>query len=290
MGDTAHLSQLVCMDPGRLTGSQSVMDAFRPQFQNMKVRQLSNALKHVAAVQHIATAAHLSDASWHLVLEDDAMVTDPSAMLAACSGAPADADILFFGIPTRLPHPVGGIVRYDLLEGIKILPACDAYAVRLRTARFMSKGMLPVRFRTEVHLSWLIATSGITTYFTSPNLSLDGSKLGVYVSTIETNNCLRFNSEYVRILHDTACGEVDIDRLVSQVKGMPFGGHPDMQVLLGRRLASAGRHAAARDAFQGAVDVYASEGGAVGMDSQFMGVYMDLFKFSQGDDVCPAAV
>lgn len=279
MGDAAQLSKLVCMDPGKLTGSKLVLDTFRPMFQDMKLRQLSNALKHVAAIQHIANAGGRTDASWHIVLEDDAMVIDPSAMLAACTNAPADADMLFFGLPTTLPHPGGGIVRYDLLQGVKLLPACEAYAVRLQTARFLATGMLPIRFRTDVQLSWMIASAAITTYLTSPNLSLDGSKIGVYVSTIEGNNRLRFNAEYMRLLNDG--NDLSFDTLVSLVRTMPFGGHPDAQVLFGRRLAEAGKHAAAKEVFREALEVYTTEGGVVGIDSKFMSVYMDLFKYEQ---------
>lgn len=285
MTEPTQLSSLVCMDPGRLTGSQHVLDIFKPLFQDMKVRQLSNALKHVAAIQHIAciNPDDIDGASWHLVLEDDAMINDPSAILAACAAAPSDADILFFGLPTSLPHPVNGAIRYDLLEGVKLLPACDAYAVRRRTARFLSPSLLPIRFRTDVHLSWIIATASLTTYLTSPNLSVDGSKIGVYVSTIESNNHLRFNAEYMKLMSSETT--MPIADIVSCVSTMPFGAHPDAQVLLGRRLAAAGQHQAAKDVFKAALEVYTTEGGVVGIESVFMSVYLDLFKHDQEMDL-----
>lgn len=287
MTDPAQLSSIVNMDSVSLqgAGNAQVADVFKTLLQDMKVRQLSNALKHAAAMQHIAALPNYSDASWHMILEDDAMVSDPSRLLAACASAPADADMLFFGLPTMLPHPVGGAIRYDLLDGIKLLPACEAYAVRLRTARFLAPCVLPIRFRTEIHLSWLIATTKTRTYLTSPNLSLDGSKMGVYVSTIENNNTLRFNADYMKLAEamDKVPTDDEMDEIVVRVQEMPFGAHPDVQVLLGRRLAAAGRHAAARDVFKRALEVYTSEGGVVGMESLFMGVYMDLFKYSQDD-------
>lgn len=279
--DPAQLAAVVNMDPNKL-GDKAITAAFRPLIADMKVRQLSNGLKHAAAVQYIASLADQghADDSWHFVLEDDAMIHDVPALLAACASAPVDADMLFFGLPSALPHPTGGTIRYDALQGIKLLPTCDCYALRMHTARFLSTSVLPIRFRTEIHLSWLIASTCIKTYLTSPNLSVDGSKVGMFVSGVESNNTLSFNSEYA-LLSSLKLTDIDTETFVARIKAMPFGEHPDAQVLLGRRLAESGRHADAIAVFAAALAVYTSEGAAVGNDSAFMRTYMDLFKHVQ---------
>lgn len=277
--DPTLLATMVNLDPNRLVGACM---AFRPLMRDLRVRQLSNSLKHAAAIQHIASQEQDVE-TWNVVLEDDAIVEDVPRLLAACATAPADADMLFFGLPTPLPHPSREDgPRYDPLLGIKLLPACESYALRSRTACFLSTAVLPIRFSTEVHLSWLIASTSITTYLTSPNLSVDGSKVGLFVSSIESNNRLRFNTEYMALVDQRwdAPG-VDVDDFAARIQAMPFGRHPDCQVLLGRRLAAAGRHTEAASVFAAALATYQLEGGVVGQDSEFLRSYMDLFKHSQ---------
>lgn len=284
--DPALLATIVNMDQNKL-GDKEVASAFRPFIQDMKVRQLSNGLKHAAAIQHIAQAQSDSDSDlrlWHVVVEDDAMIEDIQALLNACAAAPDDADILFFGLPSPLPHPTGGQVRFIELQGIKVLPSCDSYALRMQTARFLSSSVLPIRFRTEIHLSWLIASMSIKAYLTSPNLSVDGSKLGLFVSAIDSNNRLSFNPEYVSLSAAVDKDkDMDMDTFSKRHKSMPFAGHPDAQVLLGKRLAQCGRHLEAMSVFEAALALYTSEGAVVGNDSAFLRVYMDLFKHTQGD-------
>lgn len=280
--DPAQLATLVNMDPGKL-GDLTMTSVFHPLIQDMKVRQLSNALKHAAAIQYIAAQDYPSD-SWHLVLEDDAMIVDAAQMIRACTSAPKDADMLFLGFPSTDPHQsVNGEIRYDPFLGITLIPSCEAYALRMQTARFLSSSVLPIRFRTEIHISWLIATTAITTYVTSPNLSVDGSKVGMFVSTIESNNTLCFNSDYQLLNSSATNTDSELDTFVSRCKSMSYADHPDVKVLLATRLASAGRYDDAMSIFSEALDVYSSEGAVVGNDSTFMKVYMDLFKHRQAD-------
>lgn len=279
--DASLLASVVNMDPNRL-GEPETATAFRPLIQDMKVRQLSNGLKHAAALQYIAGLFEQGVHDWHFVIEDDAMIHDVPTLFAACRAAPAEADMLFFGLPSALPHPTNGKIRYDEIHGIKLLPTCDCYALRMQTAHFLSTAVLPIRFRTEVHLSWLIAHTSVKAYLTSPNLSVDGSKVGMFVSGIESNNTLSFNSDYA-LLSSVKAGDMDIDVFIERVKAMPFGGHPDAQVLLGKRLAESGRHKEALGIFEAALSVYTAEGAAIGNDSTFMRTYMDLYKYVQED-------
>lgn len=287
VADPVALSTMVNMDPSKL-GDITMTSVFRPLLQDMKVRQLSNGLKHAAAIQYIAAQDHPSD-SWHVILEDDAMIVDASALLKSCDGAPSDADMMFFGFPSAMPHPPVDAVRYDPLPGITLLPSCDCYAIKMHTARFLSTAILPIRFRTEIHLSWLISNTSIKTYISSPNLSVDGSKAGMFVSTIESNNTLCFNAEYVELSNmetdpqTTTHMKNTIETFIARVKSMPYSDHPDVQVMLANRLASVGRFDDAINIFASALAIYESEGAVIGNDSAFMRVYMSLFRHKQDD-------
>lgn len=272
MHDPALLASLVNLDPNKLVGCCTV---FRPFMRDMKVRNLSNALKHAAAIQHISSQKDDND-SWHVVVEDDSMIDSVERLLSACETAPADADMLFFGMPTPLPHDS---LRYDPLVDVKLLPACDCYALRMQTARFLATMVLPIRFKTEIHLSWLIASMSIKTYLTSPNMSVDGSKVGVFLSSIESNNRLCFNPEYVAL--EASDLDMNIDAFTERINSMPFRAHPDARVLLGRRLSANGRHEDALAVFEAALEIYQAEGAVIGQDSEFLRDYMDVFKHRQ---------
>lgn len=278
--DPAKLAEMVCMQPSKL-GPPDVHAVFAPRLGDLKMRNLSNSLKHACALKHIAEAypEDREGATWNVVLEDDSLVTNAANVMQACSQAPADADVIFFGIPPA-PHlvPEAGTLRFHALIKNSVLPTCDSYAVRTRTARYATSSFMPIRFPTHIHLSWLIASSDMTAYVTSPNLSLDGSKLGVYVSMIESNNALPFDEGYVRLSQTK-----DPDQAQALVGGMRFNGHPDVLSLLGRILADAGRHGDAKRVMDEAYEKYCSENTVIGMDSAFMRAYLRLHKHLQVD-------
>ena len=204
------------------TDPSHVDDAtFRPLVRNMHIRQLSNTLKHAAALKAVAkdsmggedddgkgkgnnkgkgkTGAH----RFSLVVEDDALFGQniASTLRGACTLAPQDAGIVFLGLPSPVSAPTqeGVSVFDDAVERFQVLPACDSYLVTPAAAAALSEHMHPVRFPTNVQLTYAIRRAGIRAYLAVPNVFVDGSKLGVFACSLDPNNKLVWNQSFCKL-------------------------------------------------------------------------------------------
>jgi hypothetical protein len=145
-----------------------------------------------------------SDGGVGLVLEDDAGVgKDWRALLSNAAARVASADrespggcIAFLGIPSPSAGEAGE--AGSLLADFDVSPVCDSYLAGPGAAACLSGGFLPIRFRTNVHLSYLAETLGARAVAFRTNAFCDGSKLGTYASSLNVNNRLILNGEYVR--------------------------------------------------------------------------------------------
>jgi hypothetical protein len=188
-------------------GVEEIPEKFRKYVEAMQLRQVANARKHMDCLRAIAadgTAGTGGTGGVGLVLEDDAVIgKDWKALLRSAAGRVASADpespggcIGFLGIP--LPAAEESGAPRSLLDYFEVSPVCDSYLVGPAAAACLSGGFLPIRFRTNVHLSYLAETLGGRAVAFRTNAFCDGSKLGTYASSLTVNNRLILNGEYTR--------------------------------------------------------------------------------------------
>jgi hypothetical protein len=285
--------------------------SMRALLRSLHLRQISNALKHVLALRKIAAAGAESGAAprFALVLEDDAAFGDtmPEALARAARDAPADADIVFLGLPSgRAAAP--GFASPALFDdplavfGSHALPACESYLVTPAGAARIAAGFMPIRFATPTQLTYLARGGLFRAYVAVPNAFVDSSKLGVVVSSVETNNQLLWNQPYCRAdalvrgnapPADVPCEpplppgteptyQAVYDALWEQ---QPFKTHPDVLVLHAEHLARTGRVDEALDAFARALQAFEAGGCVVNSTSAFLARYMALHGRRQEADV-----
>lgn len=148
-------------------------DGLQPPFDRlvgpMHINQLSNALKHYRALSLIAERRDVVPPNTvHLVLEDDVLYNEEimeDALSRAVAQAPMDWDILFPGLPSTNDEAETdadkGNIRYHRLEALfRAIPSCESYVVTTQAAQRLASAFLPVRFATNIHLSWLILADG----------------------------------------------------------------------------------------------------------------------------------
>lgn len=267
-------------------------EALRPHVRVLHIRQLSNALKHLEALKRIAALPELvpeagAGARFGLVVEDDAVFGDgmADALWHAAVDAPADADVVFVGLPsTRMPPPGATASLFDdplrLFPG-NVLPACDSYLVTPAGARRLAQAFMPVRLATHVQLSYLLRKGAAKAYVAVPNVFVDGSKVGVATSSIETNNQLVWNQVYCQASELLRTGRADVKQLRRDFdevwKNQAFKEHPDCLVQLADQLAAVGRHGEAQDAYEKALAGYTAQNCIVNTSSEFMKRYMATY-------------
>ena len=261
---------------------------------SLHVNQLSNALKHLTALRMILeNASHFPNAA-HVILEDDVIYNDNaiSMLQKTIKNAPADYDMIFLGLPiTKSGSPDN--ILYEPLETLcKVFLCCDSYIVSPKAATAMVSAFLPVRFPTQIQLSYLMYTLGLRVYACSPNFFMDGSKAGVYMSSIEQNNELVWNPHWNHIRAvlsktplDKTMPEADWEDIQKTYSAASFKGHPDFMYLMARVKIRYGKYQEARESFETALTIYTTEKCVLGLDSYFMKDFIRLFSYLQEEDI-----
>lgn len=271
----------------------------------MHVNQVSNALKHQAALMRVASAS--SDPGvYHLVVEDDVLFNEGNLVQGLADileGAPVDCGVLFLGLPSS--KPVAGepeaqpsAVRFEALDhffsffNISVLPACDSYVVSPFAASRLIQRFLPIRFPTHIHLSWCLrecaAGRGMQAHIASPNVFLDGSKLGIFTSSLTQNNRLAWNPAYMEINALVRRPQPLTDQEVERIEGlrarMSLRDNPDIRFLFGLYHAKCGRHGAAAVEMTAAFEAYRQNGCILSRSSEFVNRFCDLHVHLQEDE------
>lgn len=204
----------------------------------------------------------------------------------AVRDAPSDADIVFLGLPsTRQASTDGRSVFDDALAMFGgVLPACDSYLITPgAAAKLVQQGghMLPVRFPTHVQLSYAIKKAGLKSYVVVPNVFVDGSKLGVFCSSLDANNRLVWNQNYCMmeaLVRQTPLPPDAAERFEELWAQQPFKQHPDVLVVRAAFLSKLGRFKDAEAAYADALRLYDDNGAVVNSTSAFLRSYMDLYR------------
>jgi hypothetical protein len=255
----------------------------------LHVRAISNALKHREALQAIAKGYESSSGQrFALVVEDDALFIEAQMMdvvKRAVAHAPENADIIFLGLPSKRPVPpvvdANSMEFDDVIDMVstEVLPACDSYLVACSAADRIASGFLPIRFGTNVQWTFLVRTGIVRkAYIAVPNAFVDGSKLGVFTSSIATNNLLIWNQGYCQLMTMMMQGDVSGFEALWNEQTAMMQNHPDALVLLADFYARTGRAEEARDTYDKALKRFEAEGCVVNNTSEFMKRYMSSYQ------------
>jgi len=278
----------------------------------LHVRALSNALKHHQAILDAAAAAAAAVAvaaaatttegegestpAWSLILEDDAVFNAEQlsdTLHAVVRDAPPGADIIFLGLPSKRTAPEvgpgGGRVQAefdDVAEVVKtqVIPACESYMISAAAASRIADAYLPVRFATNVQLTHLLRSGAIRgAHISVPNAFVDGSKIGVFTSSLNHNNQLVWSQPYcVMAMHLQASPKDTAGfKAVWDAQNASFKAHPDAMVLLADWHMACGRARDAESAYAAAVEQYDTNRCLVGNSSSFLKRYMAVYAHLQ---------
>ena len=272
-------------------------EQMRPLVKVMHLRQVSNALKHLAAIRRVVACSGSIPAGgdaprFALVLEDDALFGDQmvEAVTRAAHDAPQDADIVFLGLPsTRKPPSAGQPSSFDdplQLFSSHVLPACDSYLITPVGAAKLAARFLPIRFCTTAHLTFLLRAGIAKSYVAVPNAFVDGSKVGVLTSSLNPNNQLLWNNPYCRaeaVLRRRPYGPDERGQFEQAWGDQMFKEHPDALVLRADHLAAIGSVGEASATYAKALDMYDRMGCIVNNSSDWLRRYMRLSVSQQTD-------
>lgn len=270
-----------------LTKKPDSTDVFESLIKNMHIKHVSNVMKHFECLKRIA--ADKSKTDHFIILEDDVVYGDDIVKrledVLTMTSTDTEWDMMFLGFPSLSPIANDTYQFKKTSEMFKILPCCDSYIMKKATAERLVESFLPIKFTTVVQYSYLIEKGALNAKMCFPNIFVDGTKLGVYLSSLEPNNRLFLNTDYNRlssiVRKDGAFTAEEEKEIKSLVANMKFKTHPDIQYLVGMYEYKKGNFAVAKEIFDAAYNLYTQNGCIINNESEFLMTYMSIFKHFQ---------
>ena len=266
-------------------------ELFDPFVRNMHIKQLSNILKHIEAIRMTLADDSVKEDDIVLVLEDDVIYTDDVATLFKnvvdnAKGFQGNTwDIIFMGFPQTIQDTSPNTFK-RVSDHFRIHPSSDSYIFRKSSAQKILDAYLPIRFVNNVQMAYMSAKNNIQCYFTTPNIFADGTKYGVYISTLDSNNKLFMNPDYNALLiavNKEKIQESDLDSIQTLIRNQKFSGHPDIIYQVALFLAKIGDFEKSKQYFEEAFKLYKSNDCILNNTSEFLVNYIRIFKFLQKD-------
>jgi len=254
---------------------------------SMHVKQVSQLLKHKCALQTF-TSQDVFDTM--LVIEDDVLcsenIHDELEKALKILQENQDIDLLMLGCPTPRAMSDKGQQLAKVLDYFKLLPTSDAYLIRKQSALKLLAQFSPAHFQLNTHLSYLAYQSKINLYMLAPNVFVNGSKYGVYVSSLDPNNKLFMNADYntlVMLNAKPSYSQQEYDEVVNMAKSISLREHPDFQVCFGNFFMRIGKYDIAKEFYDNAYKTYVNNDCILNNESEFMMNYTRVFKYLQTD-------
>lgn len=236
----------------------------------LNVQEISNLEKHRKAWEFAAAA---DPKSLHVILEDDATlhpVTNPEASLEAIFKESAAFDGMTALCTSKC-----------LLWSSK-----EAYIITPSVARKLLDDTEKIKMNTRGHLSWWVAKNQSNVKFY--RVTVDGSKLGLFPSSIHSQNHLIFNKDYKEMLEFVSAPVDDVQQTIRSAiprfeAVLSKSLSPDFMHVLGVLHHRVNNPVRAKDLFLGAISELARQGGVISSSSEILINAISIHRFLQDD-------
>ena len=274
--DPSEITDPVEVDMNPIPNDNGQFDRLNTFLRPLKVVHVSNAMKHKEALQSIASAQD-TNTTIHLVIEDDSLKQSPELVplqQAMTTFTTEKLSVMFLGIPPGVAAKNGKQLVSDVYN---TLPCCDSYLITPAAARETLKHFTPIKFPTNIQLAYALAKAQMVSYMSAPAIFVDGSKLGVFVSTIDSNNRLVFNGHFVAIAKaiNENLPEENIDALFNKAEPK---WHPEFMHLQASYEKKKGNYKQAEQYYSEALNQYIAFGGIIDNQTELLRDFMRLYR------------
>lgn len=276
--DPGEITDSVDVDMSPIPNDNGQLDRLNTFLRPLKVVHVSNAMKHKEALQSIAV--YPNENTIHLVIEDDSLKqsTETNPLEQAMATFITDKlSVMFLGIP---PGAAAKNAKQLVSDVYNTLPCCDSYFITSTAARETLRHFTPIKFPTNIQLAYSLAKAQIVSFMSAPAIFVDGSKLGVFVSTIDSNNRLVFNGHFVAIAKAITenLPEENIDALFNKAEPK---WHPEFMHLQASYEKKKGNFKQAEQYYSEALNQYIAFGGIVDNQTELLRDFMRLYRHLQ---------
>jgi hypothetical protein len=264
-----------------------------PNFDNQRyiltVPIMSNIEKHKEAWKQIQNMPH-SDSNIYLILEDDAILLPENIqnLNDLFTLSHSEWDMLSLGLIGVTPNnSVANFINFRDTPN-KILSSKESYCLKPATAALFLKQYVKYKFTLRLQLSYFIKTNPLLKiYFNKKPLFIDGSKLGIFPSSIHPTNLLIFNNEFIQMHNYVKKSVEDIKKNLTKIENLykilQNVNSPDAMHLYGVILNKIGHTDHAEKIFMSGVEELKKQQGFINNQSEIVNNLIDLFKNKQQD-------
>jgi hypothetical protein len=256
-------------------------NVFDQLVRSLHIKQVSQVLKHKAAFE---TFQKQTGYEFLLVLEDDVLCSNTiqnDLANALVTFKASKADIISLSSP--VPKNVNGNTL-NLFDHFRFLPTADAYLVKRSSIQTLVNNFLPIRYQANIHISYICQTNKLSLEIYSPNIFVNGSKYGVFLSSLEQNNRLFMNQEYNRLQNLLTADEIgpsEDSEIKSIINKFAFKEHPDFMYQVALYHMKKKDYTEAKKYFETAFKVFQENDCIMNSESEFLLHYSRIYKFLQ---------
>jgi GR25 family glycosyltransferase involved in LPS biosynthesis len=172
---------------------------FDKQSQILSLEMISNTEKHLEAWKKIVSDTD----DLYLVLEDDIVLLKESIdnikELLNILKSNKEWDLITLGVADNNNLNLK-LKLQDFRNNTKIMPSKEAYFIKQNVAKRLLEDFNIYKFTFKIQLSYaLFKNKDLKVVYPHKRTTIDGSKIGVFTSSIHSNNVLTFNSEYMQL-------------------------------------------------------------------------------------------
>jgi formaldehyde-activating enzyme involved in methanogenesis len=258
------------------------IDRFNTFIRPFKIAHVTNALKHKCALESIASSTNTIN-TIHMVIEDDALkqsVDNGALKKSMASFYNNNVPVMFLGIPPGVMANNNGM--QPVSDVYTALPCCDSYFIAPMAAKAMLEHIRTLKFPTHIQLTYALVKANIVPFMSAPAVFVDGSKLGVFMSTIDSNNRLIFNGGFVEIAKALQDKDVLPEDKMEQVfsKAEPKW-HPEFKHMRALYEQKRGNYEMAEKYYTEALNQYTAFGGIIDNHTELLRDFMRLYRHLQ---------
>jgi hypothetical protein len=254
--------------------TETQFEFYNQLYKNMHINQLSNTLKHFKALEMISAKSHERDIN--LVLEDDILYEDKVCLSfdKLVKTLPKTYDFIMLGMPTLTEVSDKTTFNFEDTHKIfKVLPLSDSYIVSTAAAKAVVPHYVPLKFINNIQMSYVTDKLGLSTLQAIPNIFIDGSKYGLFLSKLSTNNPLIFNNDYTTLRNILSKGTIskDEDDIINKlIDRSTIRNNPDFIHLECQYHILCKNYEKAKNRYEEAYKIYVSNGCILNNESLFL--------------------
>ena len=278
--DPEHIQADLAAYDKRVSYDKVGIEEFDRNINVLSLEHISNFEKQRAAWKHVM---ELPATDVFMIIEDDAFFL-PEAGVQGLQDVLANTDHTAYDFLT-LSMSQPGAALHDFRESGKILPSKEAYFVSHRAARVLYEQSETIKMSMRYQMSYILHTNpSLRVMFPGTRAFIEGSKLGVFPSTVHNSNVLIYNKEFMELWQFVASEAPPPAREIREIyKKVRHMRNPDMAHLYGVLLYKANELQEAQDVMLEAIEFMKEKQGLLSFRSELLMNTINIHEFTQWD-------